>query len=367
VSTVPDPTPKPPLRLFSPDQLAAADADQISGLSAAMTLPEFGRAYVLKTWLPSRRSSPLTIDGYRHAYDLWAELTDDPPLAQLSDIHAAQFIAGLFDRKGRRAETLSPATVHKICRPIRTTLGLAGPRTKTHKRARRLIEEPPEIEMPTVEIDDVLNNFEVSELAAIVQACQSMTMPKEHDWIMPPRGRRKTAKPIKGTGIPPPRYWLSLVCVTYNTGERKGAIFKVMQPPPAADSIHFPPATRKGKKRGTTVHLNQYAREAINAIRSDRELLFPWPHSPRHFYTVWWKLLKRAGIPESRWFGLHGLRKATCTEISAYSPMGAQLVMGHSDGTLLEKHYVNKRIKRDALERLPQPSWHQSDAQLRLF
>jgi hypothetical protein len=352
VSAASDPaSSRPTLKLFSADQLDAADADHVSGLSALLTLSEFARDFVIPIWLKSRQASPLTVDGYECSLDYWRKLTGDPPLCLIDDAATAQFVAGLFDQPGRKSEKMSAANVHKHCRNIRTCLNLAGPKTRVYERARGMIEYPPKIDMPQLEEDDVEDNFELPELEAIVKACPHMDRPKQ-----------------ALTTIPPPHFWLSLVAVIYNTGERKGAIFKVKQPAPDDELLHFPAVTRKGKRKGRKVPLNQYAREAIEAIRTERELLFPWPHCPRHFYTLWWRLLTYAGIPEERHFGLHGLRKATATEISAYSPMGAQLVMGHSDGTLLQKHYVNRRIERDALARLPQPTtWRIDDRQLDLF
>lgn len=354
MSSVPSASrPRPTLRLFSAEQLAAADADRPPGLSPGMTLREFGQEYILPHLLPERRASPLTIGIYAKALDLWAKLTGDPPLCDIDDRTTSRFVVGLSALPGRHAENLSDATIHKHCRTIEACLALAGPKTAKRKKAQRLLEEVPSIEKPELAETDVLDNFELREIADILAACDRMRYP----------ARSKTS-------IEPAEFWRSLVTVVYNTGERKGAIFQVKQPPAGATEIIFPGPIRKGKRKSIRVPLNESAREAIESIRTDRELLFPWPHCPRWFYYRWGQLLTFAGIPETRQFGLHGIRKATCTEMVGYSVIGAQLTMGHPDGTLLHKHYVNRRVHREALDRLPQPrraATRPADSQRMLF
>jgi len=182
-----------------------------------------------------------------------------------------------------------------------------------------------------------------------------MKLPKRDDWEVPARGKRKEPKQVAGTSIEPRDWWHGCVTIGYNTGERKGALLHVEQPPPGATTIRFPSGIRKGHRKARVVPLNAAAQREIERIRTDRRQLLPFPHAERDWYTLWWQLLKTAGIPEDRWFGLHGLRKATLSEASSYSPMGAQQIAGHSDGTLLEKHYVTRRLMKDALDRLPQP------------
>ena len=96
-------------------------------------------------------------------------------------------------------------------------------------------------------------------------------------------------------------------------------------------------------------------------------MIYPWPHCDRHWYSVWYQILYRAGIPAKRWFGLHGLRKATGTELADISPLASQLVLGHSEFKTTQKHYINPKLQDAALARLPQPVWKRDEQQLRLF
>ncbi|HEX5444065.1 MAG TPA: hypothetical protein VFW87_09570, partial [Pirellulales bacterium] len=216
----------PQLRLFTPADLAAADADSPAGLWPGMSLSQFAAAYVLPYWLTERRTDQKTIGIYRQAIDRWSQLTCDPPLADIDDRTTSQFIAGLSGLPGRKAEQISPATIHKLCRAIQTCLNLAGPKTPQHRKAQRLISDVPYLEKPTLDepeagIDD---NFELAEIAAILAACASMTTPRRDTYTLRVRGRSIT---VLGTGIDPPAFWRSLVTFAYNTGERKGALFAV--------------------------------------------------------------------------------------------------------------------------------------------
>lgn len=346
------------LRLFSPDELRAADVDS-HGLSPGMSLSDFYRKFVAEIWLKERGADPKTLAIYRQAIDHWARHTGDPPLDEIDDFTTCRFSAALADAKGRKAEKLAEATRHKLIRSVQTCLYLAGPKTPRHRKAQRLIDEVPYLEKPELERrEGIEDNFTLPEIAAILRAADRMTEPSRDPFQRRFRDREnKTWRRVltPGTGIAPATYWRSLVAFTYNTGERKSAVFGAPQPTTAAEEIKFAAKTRKGKKRTNTVWLNGAAVLAIESIRTDRMALFPWPNDPRTFYTRWKQLLTLAGIPKERQFGLHGLRKATATEAAAYSPMGAQQILGHADGTLLQRHYVARTLKRDALEKLPQP------------
>ena len=150
-----------------------------------------------------------------------------------------------------------------------------------------------------------------------------------------------------------------MVRVAYNTAERRGALMAVEFAHVDGREMRFPRGIRKGRRRTHRVWLNDAALAAIESIRTDRRLIFPfpnWPRSARWFQDVWKKkLLASAGIPEHRRFGLHGLRKAAASELAKINPLAAQLALGHGDFRTTQNHYINPGIQADALARLPQP------------
>jgi integrase len=91
---------------------------------------------------------------------------------------------------------------------------------------------------------------------------------------------------------------------------------------------------------------------AINAIRGDRELVFPWPHHRRHLDRCLEKLLKHAGLSPERWLGTHGFRKSSAFETAEENPMVAQKQLGHLGMKMTSDHYVPPKIQVAILERM---------------
>jgi integrase len=104
--------------------------------------------------------------------------------------------------------------------------------------------------------------------------------------------------------------------------------------------------------------LNETAYRHLLAIRTDREMVFPFPHYFRTFYTHLHKLQAAAGIPKADHFGLHTLRRTLATSLAAEGKSGAaQFVLGHSAMATTEKHYIAQGgIVAAALDALPQPA-----------
>jgi len=96
--------------------------------------------------------------------------------------------------------------------------------------------------------------------------------------------------------------------------------------------------------------------EHLRKIRTDRELVFPWPWRREAFYRQLHLLENAAGIPREDHFGLHNLRKTLATTLWADSPQASQLALGHAGSDVTIRHYVAREgIVAAALDRLPQP------------
>lgn len=336
------------LRLVTADEIesSAAFATNARGLSPDMTLSQFIDDFVIAVWLAERKASKKTKVGYQESREYWRQFTGDPPLVEIDDFTTSQFLQGLWNLDGRapagEKRPISAFTVRKHVRNVQTALYLAGPRSSSHPKAQRLIDEPPYLERPQVDVGEVDDNFTLEEIAQILEGAKHMRVPR-----LP--------------GIPAPAYWRSLAIVGYNTAERRYALLHVEQPNPNATEIVFPRGIRKRKVLTNRVPINEWVREAIESIRTDRKLLYPWPYSEteqeqlRWFGRCWEKLLERSGIPAGRRFGLHGLRKATGTEMASYNPMAAMMTLGHQEWATFQRHYAGKKIKAEGLDKLPQP------------
>lgn len=336
------------LRLVTADEIesSAAFALNARGLSPAISLSQFIDRFVIAVWLPERRASAKTICCYRESRDYWREFTGDPALDAIDDFTTSTFLQKLYALPGRapkgQTKDASPYTIRKHVQNIQTCLCLAGPRTGKHRKAQRLIDEAPFLERPRIDRGEVDDNFTLDEIGQILEGAEHMRVPKI-------------------AGIPAPAFWRALATLAYNTAERRYALLHVDQPACGAVEIVFPRGIRKGRALTHRVPLNEWARAAIESIRTDRKLLFPWPYSEtereklRYFGRCWERLLTHAGIPEERRFGLHGLRKATATEMAAYDPMAAIMTTGHQQWSTFQRYYAGRKIKAEGLGKLPQP------------
>jgi integrase len=115
-------------------------------------------------------------------------------------------------------------------------------------------------------------------------------------------------------------------------------------------------AERMKSRRPMVVYLNAPAMAALRSIRTDRELVFPWPHARRDFYKYLHRLEDSAGIPEAEQFGMHTIRKTVATLLYEVNPGAAQFALGHTTNDVTRQHYVDggPMVAR-ALDQLPQP------------
>ncbi len=351
--------PHPRLRIVSEDCGDAAPPQYVAGeFSPWMTLTEFFATKVLPEFLNGR--SDRTIAEYEVTMKNWAKITSDPPLCKITTAHTKDFVVGLPALiSARKEETASDWTVRKHCRNLQTCLDMAGPystRSPATRAAEELIARVPWVEKPEAEDDPVEDNFELAEIEQILQATPRMKRP-----LLP------------GTGIRPPMFWLNLVALFYGLGERRGAFLRVTFADVDDDNptkhpygqLHFPRRTRKKKRRAHRVPLTADTRAAMLRMlprgmtlaeaAQARVRILPYPNGARQFDRQWQRLLRLAQIPERRRFGVHGLRKATATEAARFSLLAAQLLLGHSDPAVTQRHYVNRGIVDETVHKLPQP------------
>lgn len=158
-------------------------------------------------------------------------------------------------------------------------------------------------------------------------------------------------------GIRPPAWWQALIVVTYLTGLRRRTLFEM--PTSAIDweaSCLRLEARLFKSRHGQTVHLAPAALEHLRRIRTDRDLVFPWPHARRHFHSRFHHLQNLAAIPRKKHFGLHDLRKTHGTLLWEVSPEAAQVGLGHQSPIITRQHYVaGSGMMARALDELPIP------------
>ncbi len=337
-----------------PASLAAAAAASSRGaaseasgappaLHAGLSVGEFFAAWVEPVWLALRSAQPATLGEYRRSIGYWVAATGDPPLRAIDEraiVCFMQTLPSLCTPRGGRT-TASAYTIRKHCRNLQTVFNLAGPRGQHCPRAQRLLDDVPLLEAPPVDAappDKVYTLEEITALLACVEQAPA------GNW---PRGRAAA-------------YWSATVRLAYNLGERRGALFQFRAAGPTPpDVIEFGAAIRKGRRKSHRVAVNAAARAALLEIwPAEGELLLPWrgwPKTASRFYDCWRQWLASAGIPPSRRWGLHALRRAAATQAARINPLAAQLLLGHADFATTQRHYVAPGILAEALARLPQP------------
>jgi integrase len=301
------------------------------------TITTFFETYYLPTCLFDARECSVKL--YRIILRRWRLITGDPPLENISNATLTLFREALTRSRGiRRTKRMSPHTIVHYMSQIQTLLDKCGPPGRRNRDAADILQRvpwvrPPKAPLPTPRI------VPVDRIGAAYLATPGMDMPRV-------------------PGIKAPAWWRALLALTYNTGFRKRTLFEIRM-----DDIHWQdrliivPAERLKSGRPMIQPLNDTALGHLRSIRTDRALVFPWPHAPRIFWDWFHKLQDAAGIPRQDHFGLHNIRKTAGTEIFRKSPAAAQLSLGHTTMDVTQDHYVNGTdIVAEGLSNLAQPA-----------
>lgn len=344
----------PQLKLFT----APADADS-EQLTRDLTLSEFAERYVLPVCLV--HAAGRNLKQYRESLAYWAEFTGDPPLAGVDDYTCALFLSELKKLPGRGKRPLADNTVRKHCVHVQYVLDRAGPRSRHNPQGKRLVDEVPILQKPSLVIDEVTDNFTLQEIGQWLAATGHAIAP---------------ALP----GCAPAEFWQAIIPFDYNLGFRVQTLLALrwewLKKEPVGKTetwIHVPSEAIK-KKRGRDFYLNAWALAALEIVKPLQAIdgrIFPWPHTPDYLQQTRREILSHSEIPPSRQLGFHGLRKALGTELTELcdgNDCAASMALGHSQRNVTRNHYLNKRVMAAALDKLPQPKWTPpAEPQLRLF
>lgn len=280
-----------------------------------------------------------TVLSYEGVVRNWVLLTGDPPLEEITELTLAIFKKCLAKLPGKnRVSPLSPNTIRSNLRHLQTLLDKAGPKGPRNRDAAGILKNlPPWIKPPrAVYKEPRFVPLEYFNQVYLATAC--MDLPHV-------------------PGIKPPAWWKALLAVAYNTQARYGTLFTMRM-----DEINWQkecldlPAERFKNRRAQRIHLNAVALRHLQAIRTNRELVFPGFGSSNSYYRALHRLLKLAAIPDAQHFGLHDIRRTGATLLWDDSPQAAQLALGHQSPETTRRHYIHQTgIVARALDALPQP------------
>jgi integrase len=303
-------------------------------------------ALTLTTYFESRyrlarlqEASPATVDAYRRVLNRWRLVTGDPPLAEITQTTLIHFAECAKRMPGLKPGTwVSPNTIRRQLTHIEALLNKAGPPGYRNRDAAGIIPNPPFIKKPKATPKGVRIVTD-EEFNAVYLAAVCMDLPK-----IP--------------GFKPPAWWRALLVVARNTGLRRRALLNMEMAHVKWEEHRLDlPARILKSGKPFTLHLNPTAMEHLRKIRTDRPLVFPWPFDLTQFHLRFHRLQSEAGIPPSRHFGLHDIRKTLATMLWEKSPSAAQFALGHAHSEVTRAHYVQGfGIVARALDELPQPS-----------
>jgi integrase len=294
-------------------------------------------------------SAPPTPVQYEGTIRIWAWLTGDPPLKDITVEMLARFKSCLQKMRGKkRVGYMSANTVRKHLRHLQTLLDKAGPPGPRNRDAAGVIPGPVAWIKPPRSEEKLPKIITMEMLGDVYMAAVAMDVPR-----LP--------------GFKPAAWWRALLAVAFNTQLRHRTLFEMRMDEIdwAHCQLDLPPARLKSH-RSQSIHLNEVAMRHLLSIRTDRELVFQWPHSRKQFDRCFYRLQAAAGIPLKDQFGLHDIRRTAASAIWADSPAAAQYALGHRSIETTRAHYVNgTSIVARALDALPQPSAFSENSEMK--
>jgi integrase len=156
-------------------------------------------------------------------------------------------------------------------------------------------------------------------------------------------------------GIPAGDWWLSILSVAYDTGERRTALLMVSPGDMSLDRCSIVFLHRKGgRQRWCPLHKDTVA-VCEKIYDPCRPLMWPFSARREALDDRFRWILKRAGVRHAPRMGLfHAMRRSSGTIAEANGADGARLI--GCTRKVFEQHYLDPRfLDRSQLDKLPRP------------
>lgn len=265
------------------------------------------RGFVRDVYAPLRAISPRTLRLYEFTIDAFgAFLGHEPSAADLEELVVAQFLA-------HRTRTRAAATAAKDRACLHALWEFLA--------RRKAVETWPTI--PTVNVPErVPEAWLTEEFARLLAAA---------------RAEKTTI-----AGVPGGLWWRALLLLAYDTGERITALTSVRWADVRPGFVLFRAETRKGRRRDIVREVGEETQAALEAIRGDRDPVFPWPYCHTYLWTRLAIILKRAKLPAGRRDKFHKIRRTTASYYEA-AGHSAQRLLDHSSPATTRR-YLDPRV-----------------------
>ena len=145
-------------------------------------------------------------------------------------------------------------------------------------------------------------------------------------------------------GLPGPRFWLPLFLLIFDTGERINAVMALTWDRVDLPGrwVRFHHDSRKGGRADNLTKIANDTAFALTAIRRREGKVFVWPYAPNYIYARLAPIMQRAGLPDTKLYKFHCLRKSMASHLKAAGG-DPQRVLRHSCAKVT-RAYIDPRI-----------------------
>lgn len=316
---------------------------------AVPTLSKFFDTEFRKYRLQAKNLDPKTVKSYEQTVAWWVRFTGNPPMDQIDDDMAADFIIYMMSRKGKQSGTMKVGSVIKHVRNIKTIVRFAGPR-QFYPGGRGIISTCAYFDPPKQEKKKPHKSWTIKELRQMFAAADRMTWP-----TLP--------------GVSAPDWWRAFIAIGFYTGFRITALTSARY-----SQIHDRWLTSLAEdskgKRSQRQWLHIEALQHADIIRRpDRDVILSVPGKPssgkRKFYEQLRVLQEHAEIPKTRKWAAHSFRQSHLTQLGVLAIganqalQAAQNSAGHANLSMTLGAYVSgdvqEMIMASQIDRLPSP------------
>ena len=148
--------------------------------------------------------------------------------------------------------------------------------------------------------------------------------------------------------IEAPVFWRALMLVIWDTGERIGAVLGLAWDRVDLEGgwVRFVAESRKGAAEDNLLPIAADTREALAELRAKsrrrKGIVFEWPYHPTYIYNRLGRIMRRAGLPDTREYKFHVVRKAVASHYEAAGG-NATALLKHSSRKVTEA-YLDPRV-----------------------
>jgi len=151
--------------------------------------------------------------------------------------------------------------------------------------------------------------------------------------------------------IPAPVWWSAMFLVCWDTAERFSPVFelKLCDVNTVDKWVRFPACDRKGGRQDSLKEIHADTAEAIERllayyqVRLIKSRVFRWASNHGSVWPALGRIMMRAGLPDSREFKFHCIRKSSVSHFASGGGDGCAHA-GHSSDLITRRHYYDPRI-----------------------